>query len=571
MRVRQLVSVMALALLGVHCASEKPAPQPTADVSENHPGSLVITSPARAAFIEGEANAPVEVRGTGATGALTIDGQRADVAADGSFHATVNAKTGLNIVVAVDGASRLETPFLFGHFAPANTPVAQAVALDIGAHGINDAAPATSLSSILSTVLTSQDLTKVLQGKSFSGKVLGATWTYTIAKAAYADAVVDLSPQRKGLGVKAALNDVAIDGTLSMEVLSKTISGKVTLRAEKASIAGDTELSVKVAEGALEAAMPSAEAHLDGFHFDSNNVGFPCCVDSIVSDFLEPKIEEAIRDQIKKLIPGTIALTLDGVGLPKELDLAAAGIEPPIPITTRFDGGAFELDGVALTASVLFGGAPAPRTPGAKAPGWLKQGQPIGVAQRAEAFGVSFSFDAINQLFFAAWGTGSLTRTIPNAPAVHDLKIAPALPPILTLTEDGVLRVAVGELVVEGVLANAPFTAAISASQDVAPGTEGNNLVLTPKGEPTIAITWLEANEVSKTARTIIADVVKDQLTKFLKPFTIPFPAIPLAKLGPSFDHQTLTIVSPTLAIDRAAACISVAGTMALVKPESKK
>src|SRR6185369_7164300 len=86
MRFHTFVVATTLAVLGINCSSEEPAPKPDDGVTEAHPGNLVITSPERAAFIEGatDRSGSVEVRGTGVTSELTINGQRAEVAADGS-------------------------------------------------------------------------------------------------------------------------------------------------------------------------------------------------------------------------------------------------------------------------------------------------------------------------------------------------------------------------------------------------------------------------------------------------------------------------------------------------------
>src|SRR5690606_13563442 len=120
MRLRSFLLAASIALIA--CSSEEPRGGGEDGIVENVPGSLVITSPARGAFID-EQSGPVIVRGTGATKALTIDGTPAKVAPDGSFEAVIEPKRGLNLVLAVDGESRLESPFLYGKFLPADRPV----------------------------------------------------------------------------------------------------------------------------------------------------------------------------------------------------------------------------------------------------------------------------------------------------------------------------------------------------------------------------------------------------------------------------------------------------------------
>lgn len=570
MRLHSFVVATALALSAVHCSSEEPAPKPADEITEAHPGALVITSPERGAFIEGatDGSASIEVRGTGASSELTINGQRAEVAAEGSFHVTMRPSVGLNLVVAVDGESRLESPFLFGHFVAADKPVPHAIALDIGAQALSGAAPAASLSTIVNRALTGRDLMAAVKGQTFSGSVLGGNYKFQVADGKYAGASVKLATAPKGIGVVATVTAVEVNGTLTLTVLGKSYSRPVKITADSATVDGDAELTVDTA-GALKGAMPAAEATLDDFRVDTNDAGFPCCVDTIASTVLRPKVEEAIRDGVREQVPKALALTLDGLGLPKSLDLSVAGIGEPLGLETKFDGSSFDTGGGFLSASALFGGRFAAGTPGAKAPGWLQLGddRPLR-SSRPASLAVSFSVDAVNQLLFSAWGTGTLGRTLPDMAPLTGAKLTPGLPPVVTVADGGVLRIALGEVIVEGTLSEKPITAAVTVMQDIVPGSEGDVLVLTPKGEPTIAITWLEADDVADSVKRIVGIAAKEQLGKVLKPVRLPLPKIALDKLGPGFAGESLAVGAPAVSVDRTAARVGVAGSVSLVKAD---
>lgn len=558
MRLPQLALAVVLSASALHCASEEPAPKQDENVVESHPGALVITSPARAAFLEDD-GAPVEIRGTGATSALTINGQAAEVAADGTFHAKMSPAKGLNLVVAVDGESRLETPFLFGHFVSPETPVKQAIALDIGARGISAVAPAASLESVMNLALAKRDLIGSFKGQSFSGTVTGATWTFAVTGGGNGAATVGLAAVAKGLGVTATVKDVVVDGRLSLKALGLSYARDVRISVDGAVVTGDVELAVDEGKGALTAAMPAAEAKLDGFKFDTDNAGFPCCVDSIITGFMKPKIEAAIRDGIREEVPKAVQLTLDGIGIPKQLDLAAAGLDLHIPIATRFDGASFDLNGGTITASALFGGKPAAGTPGARAPGWLALGQPYAEGTRAPVLGASFSLDALNQLLFAAWSGGGLALTLP-APLAG--KLSPALPPVVSVSDAGALRIGLGEVVMQREGSSTPL-AAITILQDVLPSGDHDALVLTPKGEPTISVTYL-TDDSSGGGSNLIAAAAKDQLGKLLKPFRIPVPKFSLEKLGAGFAGQSLAIEAPSVVVDKKTGRLGASGSMTL-------
>jgi hypothetical protein len=562
MRTQALLLALTLTASAIGCSSEEPAPLTEPPVVENHPGTLVVTTPARAAFLEDDGSQVVEVSGTGATSALTINGERADVAADGTFHARVAPSKGLNLVVVVDGESRLETPFLFGHFLPSTTPVAHAIALDVGSFGISAVAPAASLESVTNLALAKRDLIGAFKGQSFSSTVTGVTWTFAVTGGSNGAANVTLASVAKGLGVNAAVKNVVVDGRLSIAALGLTYARDVRITVGGAVVTGNVALALDDATGALTAAMPAAETKLDDFHFDTDNAGFPCCVDTILTGFIKPKIESAIADGIREQIPKAVRLTLEGIGLPKQLGFSAAGVAVNVPIATRFDGASFDMSGGTITASALFGAKPAAGTPGAKAPGWLALGRPYSEpATRAPVLGISFSIDAVNQLMFAAWGNGSLSYT---APAPLSAKLTPALPPVVSITDAGALRLGIGEILVARAGSEHPI-AGVTLLQDVTAAGDGDALVLTPKGEPMISVTWL-SDDSAGSGSNLIASAAKDQLSRILKPFRIPVPKFALDKLGGGFVGQSLAIESPTIAIDKGTGRIGAAGKLALTK-----
>lgn len=564
MTARHVLFASFLCLAVTHCSSDPPEENGNESIVENHPHQLVITSPSRAAFIEQSKQQSdlIEVRGTGATTALTVNGAPADVGADGAFHATIHATQGLNLIVAVDGDARLETPFMYGRFVSAETPVAAGIALDIGAMGVAAPLPAASIESVANLALADRDLVGSFKGQAFNGTVSGATWTFTVTNGKNGPTKLSLSNVARGLGVNATASNVSIDGRLTLTALGLTYARDVRITVDSANVTGDVEVGLDPAKGALTAAMPNAEAKLDGFRFDTDNAGFPCCVDSIITGFMKPKVEEAIRDGIRNEVPKLVSLTLDGIGVPKQVDFAVGGVAVKFPIATRFDSAEFDTFGGVITASTLFGGKAAPNTPQARTPGWLTLAPPYAPAPtHAPVLGVSFSIDALNQLMFAAWGSGSLSFT---APAPLSAKLAPALPPLVSVTEDGALRVALGEILVQRTSSAQPL-AAVTVIQDVKAAAEADALILIPEGQPTISITWL-TDEIEGSGRNLVAVAAKDQLGKLLKPFRVPVPKFELGALGPAFTGQSLAIQSPHVTLDKRTGRLTAAGSLALSK-----
>lgn len=568
MRLLARLGFVTLGFLAVHCSSEDDKKkEPGPNVVENKPGELVITEPPRAAFIENAIEAPiapVTVRGKGASKDLKINGISVEAKDDGTFSASITPSIGLNLIVATDGESRLETPFLYGHFAPAKDSVRQAIAVEVGAVGIEAPLPAASLTSVTNLALEGRDLIAMLRGKSFSGETSGATWSFAVTGGRHDKPTVKLNAGNKGIGITVLASKIAVDGDLRIVFGSIDYKAPVRISVDNATILGESSISVDGTTGVLGVQMPSAEAFLEGFAYQSNNAGFPCCVDAIVSGILRGKVEEGIKNGIRDQLPSALQLTLDSVGIPKELDLSSTGFPIKVGVASKLDAGTFDDRGGLLTASVLFDGHFNADSLGTKAPGWLTMGRKpydAGASPRAQGFGASISLDAVNQALFSAWGNGGLTYT---APAPLQAKLTPALPPVVAITDDGALRIGIGEVQIQRPDSPAPFAAA-SVLQDLKARMEGDAIVLEPQGEPTISVTYIADGTVG-SGLNLIANAAKDQLEKLLKPFKIPVPKFTLDKLGPGFVGQSLAVKSGSIAIDRTAGRIGIHGAFAIVK-----
>ena len=568
------------AVFALHCGHGG-GDQPSGDgVQDNKPGDLVITSPARAAFLERPsgvgADAPVTVTGTGATPALTIDGAPATVAADGSFKATVKPTIGLNVIVAVDGDNRLETPFLYGHFRGAQEPVSQAVALDLNAAAIagggSDKTMA-SVTSIVNDAVSQKDLLQALRGQTFKGSApLGGSWSYKVTGGKYAGVTIALDPLLGNVRASADVDNLEIDGTLTVTYLGHDFGGPVKMTADKAVVSGNVGLAVTGSNGTMKGSMPTAEVTLQGFHYDSNNAGFPCCVDSAMTDYLKPKVTDAVKSAVQQHLPDALAFTLSGLHVPSSLDLSGAGVTKPVPLSAQFDGVELDADGATISAQLLFGATFDPGSPGAKAPGALALDVlSTGTGARTSPAGISVSFDAINQLFFAMWGSGGLARSLPDTAPLTDITIDPQLPPLLMPTADGGVQVALGELVVNAKLSGNAFTAAASITQEITPSSDATTLVLKPKGDPTLSVTWLKADSFPDSTRSLIIAAAKDNMGKILKPVSIPIPTIGLDALGSTFTGKSLALTSPTLTVDHDAARVGLQGQMSVVTASQTK
>ena len=560
-----LLALAPLALGALHCGgSDEPdrwsSPLPA---MENIPGLLKVTAPARGAFVE-ESNEPLVVEGTGASPALTINGEPAEVSETGKVRAVITPKPGLNIIVAADGESRLESGFLYGHFVKASESVSQGIAVNLGVKGINGAAPLASLNTVTNMYLKDRDLISGVKGQSISGNgPAGVKMTYRINSARHGAVSVTLSPRDGGLRVVVVANNVNISGPATADPpIGPKVTRTATVTASRATVTGDANLSV--VNGEIRADVPSASVKLDGFNVDID--GLPGFIDGIISDRVRPEVEKGMRDAVRTEVPKALRLTLAGLGMPTELDLSVAGFTQPLPIATRFDEVDFKKDGGAIASAVRFGPAEYNAAqPGSRAPGWLEISKPA-PTKRADVMAASVTLDALNQFLFAVWGNGSLRRAVPDAAPASELKIDPFLPPLVTTGEaGGSVTFNLGEVEIQGKLSGNPFKAVANLLQEAVPEMDGDALTLRPQGDATLSITWLEAETITEPLRKIVVALAKDQLATFLKSLRIPVPVVSLDGLGGAFKGQSLAIGEPAIDVDPAAR-IDIAGAMKLVR-----
>jgi hypothetical protein len=563
-RVAPILLAASLCLLGMHCANGSSDVPPSPDDSnnpaaDNVPGNLVITSPKRAAFLPND-KPTVEVTGTGASSALTINGQPVQVASDGSFTTTITPMVGLNVIMAVDGDSKLATPFLYGAYHQPTDSIPQAAVLHLAPSGFQGNGP--TLASIAEEYLARHDLLASVRGHKFTGSIPGGSWTYTLSGGHYDHPSVSITPG-SSFAVGASFSNLVVDGEMELDFLFISYSHSVQMTANKVLVAGSVDVSFDSGRGGVAASMSHSDVTVDNYQFNSDDGGLPCCVDSIVTDYLRPKVQSAIQDAVHQHLPASLEMTLSGFGIPTSIDLSGLGIPKPVPILSRFDRAQFDANGGTLSASLLIGGPLDPSSPGATAPGWLSLGGPFNVRSATSSpLTVSLSLDALNQLFFTVWGTGALARNVPDTADVTGISIAPAMPPVAVPADGGAIRLAIGELVVNASLNGNPFTAAASVVVDIVPSLDAQGFLLTPRGKPTTTITWLDAKGIIPGVRDIIAAAAEGQIDNLLHPMRVPLPAIALDKLGSEFARQSLTLVSPSFTVDGKAGRVGISGNI---------
>jgi hypothetical protein len=547
---RRFAALAVFGLAAAGCTSEEVTPialdQAEPVVEENEPVELQILAPKRGTFFEAKDGDQILVKGLGASPGLTINGEPVMPDEYGTFSTTITARSGLNLIRAVDEDGSLDVPFLFGDYASPTKPVSSAVTVRINSGGFksSDAKNAT-LTRLAQLALDDTNLLAQLKGQTYSGDFTGGSWSFKVTSTSYSGAKVSFSPRTGGASFQASVTNVKVNGTLTVKVLF-TKTDAATIGLSSANVTGNIDASLS-STGALSAAGSGVKTSLSGFSYDSNNAGFPCCVDWILETIMQEQVETAVRDNVRKVLETKVAFALNELGLPSTIDLSATGFPATIGIKQRFDSASFTSTGAALTARLHFTAKVDADDPGKTAPGWFEQGsKPLTVSSSA-AFGLTVSVDALNQALHAAWAQGGLERTVDGVPTVGSVTLTPTMPPIVMLTPEGKLSAGIGEVVVDAMLAGKPVKAALTVQDTIAASLDGKagELTLATSKQPLISLTWLDAAHVAPVVRDTIKKMVIDQAPSLLVPIALPLPSIPLAGIAPS-QAKSVAAIAPT-------------------------
>jgi len=557
-----LSAALAFGTLALGCTSEDAPPPPVPE-----PVAFQIVSPGRAAFVSSSNGNNVEVKGVGASPGLTFNGKPVStVHDDGSFETVIEAAEGVNVIHATDVAGTIDQAFLFGRFAPPEKAIPSAVTVRINPGGYkNDDPTIASLSRLGALAFESIDLLAALEGKTFSGALSGGTWSFAVKSATYKGSTAQLTPAPGGAAFIASLSNVEVHGILSVTVLY-TQTDNATIRIDSAIVSGDIEAGLE--KGALTAKGTNATTKFNGFAYDSNNAGFPCCVDEILTNLMKSNVEAAVQEKVNEVLGSKVAFALNQLGLPPVIDLTSKGFPATLAVTQAFDAASFTEVGAELSASLNLGATIEKGSLGDDAPGWLELGSKPLALGTSTPHAVSLSLDLINQALFGVWAEGALVRTMENVTSLGTVKLTPKLPPVMTLDKDGQLVAAIGEVFLNATLSGKPVVGSVTVLAAVVPSLDGaaGKLVLTPSPNPQVIVSWVSVEGVPPAVQTLVETLVKAQVPSLLSPIAVPLPALPLASYAPSLAGTVASVSKDAkLSLDSATKRARIEGALVLV------
>lgn len=462
------------------------------------PPTLEVTSPERGTIGD---SPEVTVTGTvvdeegGVT--VAVNGVPAQVAADGSFTATIEVPAGVTAIetIATDGGGNTDRDVravMTGDLLPTDGFVADAVGAKVGAAAFNViGGVATDMVKALDLGAIAQPMNPVV---SEGGSCLGVDVDVTDVN--IGDFTLDLTPQPGNVVVGAAIRDLRIDLHAHYHVACIGGNSDIIIYADTVTLDGGLGLDAN--GGALHASVGGVQVLIDGLYLDVG--GLPDSVVNLFSDQIGDIVAETAAGMIQDKVPGMVEQMLtDMTGKSWTLPVLdrnlALGVTP-----TQID---MDYDGVTIALDTTM------RVEGGEGGFYVSNPSPM-ISMPTDGLGVAVSDDALNQLFAAFWASGAMDLAMPvtrDSPIsliigaeTTVMRVEMSLPPTVSMDPSGDLRLTVGDIMLHADDENGGdvMTVAMTLSTTLGAEATDDQHIRLRLGEPTVF-----ANVVSQKERPV--------------------------------------------------------------------
>jgi hypothetical protein len=465
----------------------------------------------------------IEVRGTvapspdsaAAIATVLVNGVVAQVSDTGDFRATIPLGAGTNLIktVATDtsgGVASDTRGFLTGSLRPLDLVVDNAMAAGLSAAAFD------KLGDTAATLVAQADLGSfvapfnpvIAKGLTDGEEDCLYGKASVLPGLDLANAFISLAPNNAGLTLDAELVGLVIP--LHARYAAACLDGDtdITVRAQRARIRGN--LAITIVGGRFDVKLVNPTVTLTGFDLDAS--GVPGAVidllnlDDEVAKTLAWAVERFMAPMVNQALAGVSVAdpSVDLLGHTMIIDLAPAGV--------AFDSAGAE---VVLDAAMTV-------TDGTTSFVYTENQLP---PQRGDAgFALAVADDVLNQALAGFWSAGAMGMTVEKELGMYDaIRLDPLLPPVVSATPDGALRLVMADLMVE-------LSAGGVVSTKLAMTVE-----MTLKIEPA-ANSY--AARISVELPTLSADIIEN---------TLGIPDSELEKLFPGMIESTIGTFAPIL------------------------
>lgn len=414
---------------------------------DDPPPVLEVTSPARGTFADSETvtvsgrvtdNGPVRV---------TVAGQEVMPAKDGTFTATVQVGSGIEIIEthAIDSTGhdvRDVRAVLAGTLGPTDGTQAASVGARAGVGALR------AVGTAIATGAKAVDYTAAAQAANpiyDNGGCLGATINITSIN--LSNVGVSLVPKAGALSTDVVIDNLVVKLSAKFKVACIGGSTTITLRASKTKIHGD--LAARISSEKLVTSLPTTTVAFEGFSLDIG--GVPGAIEDLLRSQARDGVSKVLASTIRSKVPPLADRAIAGL-IAKPVNAELLGRDTTITIAPS---------DVKITPTELFVGVSSKlRVAGGEGGTFLTTPTSLSAAGMGDTqgLGVALDDDIINQLFAGLWAADALEQSVSTdtIPALgifldddaREMAISLALPPTVS-TETGELVLAIGDMMVD--------------------------------------------------------------------------------------------------------------------------
>lgn len=475
-----LFGVVCICLgIGVGCPAPTPGDEkPSSQEASNPDGGnrrtlpapiITITSPARGTMVTGT-NA-ITITGELNIGGkdvkwLKVNGAAVPVEPNGQFKSSVNARWGVNTIV-VEMLSRDGVPgyraqsFIWStkYLKMDGAPIEKAANARLNQAAIDDGDRATlnDLASILERVINALDVNALLPETLIEGEYkippIGPKVKYKVVKTGpikIGQRSLTLKPRKGGLLLWAQLKDfeIPIKGTAA-----KYLNKSATIKAPAVTMNVDIGLSIK--DGEIVFTIDKADLDVSKVEVIAFT-GLFKFLNGLVTRMIRGTLKSRLESTLKTLLPGPIKAFLAGFKFQQDITLPDLLGGKTLKLDSTIDQLTFDAKGANLGLGVALTGSTQPDDAQLGTP--LRSQWTVPFSDTDYAFGVALSYNLINQVFTAAWQSGTLAQDVtsfiikegepvPLGAKSAKVTIEAKLPPLMFPgTTADIVRISIGDL-----------------------------------------------------------------------------------------------------------------------------
>ncbi|HTE55003.1 MAG TPA: Ig-like domain-containing protein [Kofleriaceae bacterium] len=482
---------------------------------------ITITSPERGTVSTADSvEVSGRVTGSGSISQVTINGNAAELASDGSFTANLALEEGITLIetVARDDAGRESTDargVLAGNLVDQSTPVTEGLVANMSGTAM------TGLSGMIQDFANNTDFTALatsLNPVVNTGDGCNSAKVF-VESVQHEGVDVGAGPVAGGIAADVSVRNLTVTGRVTFRAVCVSGSADFTLTADGFNLTGT--ITPTLTGGDINVGLNGVANSFSGFAIDVS--GIPGFVESLFTGAVRDQLSNILRDTITNMVP-TVANGFLSDFLADSYSISILGQTISLSVTPSAmnwteQGGTIVLDTsstVDAAEGALYLSSPRPR--------------PGDADLASTGIRIAVADDVLNQLLGSIWASGALEDTVLPLPGdalsaafggdVQSAAVTMILPPVANFdTSTGTAKLTIADLQMDASSPSGEVLASfvLSAEIDLAVETSADGRVRIVTRAPRILaqvlsqsdslLTELTADKVAAIAELGISQV----------------------------------------------------------------